>query len=177
MSSPHPCQYDMRWDGINGLSILGGNYFIIFTGVWLPCSSFTIFYCSCSLLNCQEVGHPGIYPRCCLGIYLFLLYHIYDVTYHGSPQNNRDLCHKIWQVQDHQGYLVLTIALDSIHLKPIWWHSLKVRSMHSPGLHRWLIHLPGLTGALYQRNYPHQNLAWYYLSACHYWGGPYSSLC
>ena len=41
-------------------------------------------------------------------------------------------------------------------LEPIWWHSLKVRSMHFPRLHRWLICLLGLTGALHQKNDPQQ---------------------
>ena len=40
----------IMWDekASDGLSILGCNYFIVLTGVWLPCISFTIFYCSCS---------------------------------------------------------------------------------------------------------------------------------
>ena len=38
------------------------------------------------------------------------------MTYCRSPQNNRDLQHKIWQVQDYQGYSIFIIALDSVHL-------------------------------------------------------------
>ena len=40
------------------------------------------------------------------------------MTYCRSPQNDRDSYHKILQVWDYQGYLVLTIALDSVNLNP-----------------------------------------------------------
>ena len=42
--------------------------------------------------------------------------------------------------------------------EPIWWCSLKVESMHSPSLHRQLICLLGLTGALHQKNDPQTKL-------------------
>ena len=103
-------------EGISGLSILGGSYFIIFTGVWLPCNNLTILYCSCSPLDCKKISHSDIYPRHCQCIYLLLLNHIYNVAYCGSPQNNGYLFYNIWQVQYYQGYLILIIALDSVHL-------------------------------------------------------------
>ena len=108
----------MGWEGINGLGILGGNYFIIFAGVWHPCNNLTIPYCSCSLSNCKKISHLGIYPWHHQSTYLFLLNHIYNVAYHRNPQNDGDPCHKVWQVWDYQGYLILIIALDSIHLNP-----------------------------------------------------------
>ena len=40
------------------------------------------------------------------------------MAYCRGSQNDWDLCHKTWQVWDHQGYLVFVIALDSIHLNP-----------------------------------------------------------
>ena len=115
---PHPCMYDMGWEGITGLSVLGGNHFILFTRIGLLSSNLVISHCGCSSSNCQKIGHPGFYPRHCQGIYLFLLDHIHNAAYHGSPQDERDPSHKVWQVQDHQGYLVFVITLDSIHLNP-----------------------------------------------------------
>ena len=119
--------------------------------VWLDW--FTIFYCSCSLLHYQKIGHSGVYPR-----HLFLFYHIYDTTYCRSPQNNRHSYIKIWQDQDYQGYLVPFHNPGLCSLEPVWWCSLKVGSMHHLGLHRQLICLLNLSGTLHQGNAPLQNL-------------------
>ena len=92
VGSPCPCMYNMGWEGISGLGIFSGNYFIIFTGVWLICNS---------------LGSPGLFGlHCSPGLY---------------------------------------------PLEPIWWHSLKVGSVHSTSQQRWLICLLGLTGALCQK--------------------------
>ena len=60
----------------------------------------------------------GIDPGCCQCVYLILSYHIHDAAYHGDSQDHGDLSHKVGQIQDYEGYLILIIALDSIYLNP-----------------------------------------------------------
>ena len=58
----------------------------------------------------------GVDPGCHQHVYLLLSYHIHDVVYCGGSQDHRDLNHKVGQIWDYEGYLILIIALDSIYL-------------------------------------------------------------
>ena len=57
----------------------------------------------------------GIDPGCLQCIYLLLSYHIHDAAYCGRSQDHRDPSHKVGQIRDYEGYLILIIALDSIY--------------------------------------------------------------
>ena len=114
--SLHPCMHDSGWKGINHLTVLGGNYFIIFHRVQYLSGDLVIPYHGSSLPYCQEIGYSGIDPRGCQGIYLSLPYHIHDAAYCGGSEDHRDPCHGVGQIQDFQGYLILIITLDSVHL-------------------------------------------------------------
>ena len=118
VSSPYTCMYNAGLKGVNCLSILSGDYFVIFTKVQHSSSNFITSHSGCSLSNCQKISHPDVYPRCCQGIYLTLLYHVHNVAHHGGSQNHGDLGHKVGEIWDYQGYLILIIALDSIYLNP-----------------------------------------------------------
>ena len=60
----------------------------------------------------------GVDPGCCQCIYLPLSYNIHNAAYCGSSQDHGDPSHKVGQIQDYEGYLILIIALDSIYLNP-----------------------------------------------------------
>ena len=62
----------------------------------------------------------GIDPGCHQCIYLLLSYHICnDAAYCGGSQDHGDPSHKVGQIWDYEGYLILIIALDSIYLNPV----------------------------------------------------------
>ena len=65
--SRHPCMHDSGWEGINSLTVLGGNYFIVFHGVQYLSGNLVIPNCGSSWPY-----HSGIDPRGCQGIYLSL---------------------------------------------------------------------------------------------------------
>ena len=68
-------RYNTRRKGIYGLCVLSDNHFIVFTWAGLSCS-LAVLHCGCSPLHWQEMGHPGICPWHCQGIYLPLLHNI-----------------------------------------------------------------------------------------------------
>ena len=108
--------YSSGWKGINCLTIFGGNYFIISSWVQQFSSDLVIFHWGGDLLNCQKIGHLGTDPRHHQYIYLLLLYHIHKVAYCGGSKDHGDPNHKVRQIWDYQGYLILIVALDSVYL-------------------------------------------------------------
>ena len=97
-----------------------GKYFIIFTVGWLTCNNLTILYCSCSPSNCKKISHSGIYPgitKACISFFLIMFTTLLIV---GVPKIMGTCAAKfeVWQIWDCQSYLILIIALDSIHLNP-----------------------------------------------------------
>ena len=103
---------------INHFALFGDDNFIIFGKVQHFSGGLVIFYCGSGSLHCQKIGHPGIDPGCCQHIHLTFLYHIHNAAYCGDSQDHGDPSHKIGQVWDYKGYLVLIIALDSVYLNP-----------------------------------------------------------
>ena len=81
----HLCMYNSGWEGINHLTIFGGDYFIIFSRIQHFGSDLVIFHCGSGASNCQKVGHMGINPGCYQCIYFPLSYHSHDKTYCGVP--------------------------------------------------------------------------------------------
>ena len=108
--------YNSGWEGINHFTISGGEYFIIFSRIQYSSSDLVIFHCGSGSLNYQNIGHTGVNPGCHQCVYLLLSYHIHGVAYRGGSQDDGDLSCKARQIQDYQGYLILFIALDSVHL-------------------------------------------------------------
>ena len=110
--------YDSGQEGINHFTSLGGDYFIVFSGVQYSSGDLVIFQCGCHLSDHQKVGYMGTHPGCCQCIYLSSFYHIQDMAHHGGSQDHGDLSCEVGQIWDYESYLILIIALDSIYLNP-----------------------------------------------------------
>ena len=117
-SSSYPCMYDLGWEGINHFTTLGADYFNVSSRVQYSSSNLVVFQHGGHSSDCQKVGYPGIDPGCCQCTYLSFFYHIHNVAYCGHSQDHRGPSHKVGQIQDYEGYLILIIALDSISLNP-----------------------------------------------------------
>ena len=72
----------------------------------------------CYSSYCQEVCCPCICPRLCQGIHLYLSHHVNNSANGGSSQDDGYSGCKTGKVWDDQGYLILIIAPNSIHLNP-----------------------------------------------------------
>ena len=110
--------YNFGWEGINCFTTLGGDYLIIFSRIQYSSSDLVIFQCGSCSSDHQKVGNTGVDPGCCQCIYLFFFYHIHDLAYCRDSQYHGFQSHKVGQIQDYEGYLILIIALNSIYFNP-----------------------------------------------------------
>ena len=113
----HLCMYNSGWESVNHFTTPGGDYFIVFIGIQYSSSHLVIFQHSSHSSGLQKVGHMDIDLGCSQCVYL-LFYYIYNAAYCGGSQDHRDLSHKVGQIHDYEGYLILIISLDSIYLNP-----------------------------------------------------------